>query len=108
MKMKTPMISRLAGFFIIFGALLFSGCGGGPKSTASDTATAGKFKLGIDDSYSLLTDAELYTFHSLYPYSEVDTICRNETDIINLFMKDSVELMIISRKLTQDEEAVLL
>ena len=106
--MKTPMISRLAGFFIICGALLFSGCGGGTKSTASDTATAGKFKLGIDDSYSLLTDAELYTFHSLYPYSDVDTICRNETDIINLFMKDSVELIIISRKLTQEEEAVLL
>jgi phosphate transport system substrate-binding protein len=105
--MKTPMISCLAGFFIICGVLLFSGCGGTPKSTDTDTPTTGKFKIGIDDSYSLLIDAELYTFQSLYPYARIDTLCRNEVDIINAFMKDSVPLMVVNRKLTQDEETRL-
>jgi len=71
------------------------------------TPTTGKFKIGFDDSYSLLIDAELYTFQSLYPYSHIDTICRNEADIINAFMKDTVSLMVVSRKLTQDEETQL-
>jgi phosphate transport system substrate-binding protein len=105
--MKSTMISRLTGFFIICGILLLSGCGGGPKATDTDSPTMGKFKIGIDDSYSLLIDAELYTFQSLYPYAQIDTLCRNETDIINAFMKDSVALIVVSRKLTQEEESVL-
>lgn len=105
--MKTPMISRLAGFFIICGILFLSSCGGTPKSTDTDTPTTGKFKMGMDDSYSLLIDAELYTFQSLYPYARIDTMCRNEADIVNAFMKDSIQLMVVSRKLTQDEETRL-
>ena len=105
--MRTPLISRLAGFFIICGIFLLAGCGGGIKSTDTDTPTSGKFKVGIDDSYSLLIDAELYTFQSLYPYSKIDTISRNEADIVDAFMKDTVSLMVISRKLTPDEEARL-
>ena len=97
------MISRLPGFFIICGILL-SGCGGSPKTTDTDSPTSGKFKIGIDDSYSLLIDAELYTFQSLYQYAKVDTISRSETDIFNAFMKDSVSLIVVSRKLTSDEE----
>jgi len=101
--MKTSMISRLPGFFIICGILL-AGCGGPPKSSDTDSPTSGKFKIGIDDSYSLLIDAELYTFQSLYQYAKVDTISRSETDIFNAFMKDSVSLIVVSRKLTSDEE----
>ena len=97
------MISRLPGFFIICGILL-AGCGGPPKSSDTDSPTSGKFKIGIDDSYSLLIDAELYTFQSLYQYAKVDTISRSETDIFNAFMKDSVSLIVVSRKLTSDEE----
>ena len=101
------MISRITGFFIICGSILLFGCGGGIKPTDTDTPTTGKFKIGIDDSYSLLMDAELYTFQSLYPYSRIDTVCRTEADIINAFMKDSLSLIVVSRKLTQDEEAQL-
>jgi len=105
--MKIPLISGLPVFFIICGILLLAGCGGGIKSTDTDTPTTGKFKIGIDDSYSLLIDAELYTFQSLYPYSRIDTLCRTEADIFNAFMKDSVSLMVVNRKLTKDEETRL-
>ena len=101
------MISRLPGFFIICGIILLSGCGGAPKSTDTDSPTMGKFKMGLDDSYSLLIDAELYTFQSLYQYAKVDTMSRNEADIFNAFMKDSVSLIVVSRKLTTNEEKQL-
>jgi phosphate transport system substrate-binding protein len=105
--MRTSMITSLQGFVIICGILFLASCGGSPKLTDTDTPTTGKFKLGLDDSYTLLIDAELYTFQSLYPYSSIDTMCRNEADIINAFMKDSVSLIVISRKLTSDEESQL-
>jgi phosphate transport system substrate-binding protein len=104
-KMKTTIFSRFAGFFIIGGMIICYGCGGGTSNSKSmDTPTTGQIKIGIDDSYSLLLDAELYTFHSLYPYARVDTLCRNEADIVNAFMADSVPLVVIGRKLTGDEE----
>jgi phosphate transport system substrate-binding protein len=106
--MNKFVLSRLTGFFVICGILFLSGCGGGGvKSTDTDSPTSGKFKIGIDDSYSLLIDAELYTFQSLYQYAKVDTMCRSEADILNAFMKDSISLIVVSRKLTTDEEKQL-
>jgi phosphate transport system substrate-binding protein len=106
--MKTVKISRFTGFFVIIGMLFLAGCGGGVSNSKSmDTPTTGKIKMGVDDSYSLLADAELYTFRALYPYATVDTLCRNEVDILNAFMKDSIPLMMISRKLSKEEEAAL-
>jgi phosphate transport system substrate-binding protein len=72
-----------------------------------DTPTRGKIKVGVDDSYKLLVDAELYTFEALYKYAKIDTVIGNETEIIDLFMKDSLPLIIINRKLTIEEEQYL-
>jgi len=105
--MRIIKISGIPGFLIVWAILLLTSCGGAPKSTDTDSPTSGKFKIGLDDSYSLLVDAELYTFQSLYPYAKIDTLCRNEVDVINAFMKDSIQLMVISRKLTKEEETQL-
>ena len=106
--MKTTGISALLGivFLLLF---MFTGCGDDVKSTgaSADTPTSGKFRIGVDDSYSLLIDAELYTFQSLYTYAKIDTFCRSEADIMNAFMKDSISLIVVSRKLTQEEENAL-
>jgi phosphate transport system substrate-binding protein len=99
--------SRLTGFFIIAAFLFLAGCGGDQQERNMDTPTAGRIRIGLDDSYKLLVDAELYTFQTLYHNAIVDTLCRNEADIVDAFMKDSIPLMIISRKLTADEEKVL-
>jgi len=72
-----------------------------------DTPTTGKIRIGVDDSYKLLLDAELYTFQSLYKYAKVDTLVSNEADVIDLFMKDSLPLIVINRKLSKDEEQYL-
>ena len=87
--------------------MVLSGCGGGIKPTDRDTPTTGRTMVGLDDSYSLLISAERMTFESLYPYAKIDTFCRSEAEVIDAFMMDSLQLMIVSRKLTSDEEARL-
>lgn len=92
------------GSGIVAMALLLTGCGGSENQKETDTPTRGKIKIALDDSYRLLLEAEIYAFEAFYPYSKIDTLCRNEADVITEFMHDSIPLMVISRKLTSEEE----
>lgn len=96
--------SRMAGILFL---LILASCGGGNPGQQTDNPTSGKIKVGIDDSYRLLLDTEVYTFETLYKYAKIDTLYRSEAEIIDLFMKDSLPLIIVNRKLNADEEKYL-
>ncbi|MCX6287782.1 MAG: substrate-binding domain-containing protein [Bacteroidetes bacterium] len=106
--MKTGKAAKLifgaAGLIIL---LFFTSCGGGNQEIQTDNTTSGRIKVAIDESYRLLLDTEIYTFEAIYKGSKFDTIYGNEADIVNFFMKDSVPLMIINRKLSPEEEKYL-
>ena len=72
-----------------------------------DTPTSGQIKIGVDESLRPLFEAEVDTFMSLYQYSSILPRYGSEPDIIDAFLKDSVRLAIITRKLTQEESDVL-
>ena len=95
------------GLWIAASLLLFTACGGSEKKTVMDTPTSGHIKMESDDSYQLLTDAELFTFESLYADAKIDPFYKNETDIFNDFLKDSVRCIIVNRQLTKNEEQFL-
>ena len=109
LEMKTSGIYIFKGFLFLLFMGMISGCGDGAKTVGdySDTPTSGKFKIGVDNSYSLLIDAELYLFQSLYTSAKIDTLSRSEADVMNAFMKDSVSLIVVNRTLTQAEEEAL-
>lgn len=82
-------------------------CNTNPTKSIDETPTMGNIKIAADDSYHLLTEAELYTFHAFYKAAKITPIYASEDSILKLFMKDSVRLMITSRKLTDNEIAYL-
>jgi len=103
MSEKSRVLLSINVGIIVF-LIFLIGCEGNVKNKITDTPTTGKVKIGIDDSYKLLAEAEIFTFESLYPDAKIDTICRPETDILNAFLKDSVSMMIVNRTLTTKEE----
>jgi phosphate transport system substrate-binding protein len=104
--MEKQNLTRFPGFFFIIGLVFLVGCGSRNQFEV-DTPTGGTIKTGVDDSYKLLIDAELYTFQTMYKYAKIDTVIGSEADIIDLFLKDSLPLIIVNRKLTGEEEKSL-
>jgi phosphate transport system substrate-binding protein len=87
---------------------VFTGCSNSKPTKQTDTYTAGRIKLGIDDSYRLMMEAQLDVFTTIYNHASFDTIYNDETDIINLFLKDSIPAMIVSRPLSKQQTDALL
>lgn len=105
MKRLQKLLIMAGGYLIL---LFFWSCGGGSTpGKVIDTPTAGRITLGAEDSYHLLTEAEIYTFESLYRNASIDTVFAPELDLLDAFMEDSLQLIMISRKLTEDEDAYL-
>jgi phosphate transport system substrate-binding protein len=83
---------------------LFAACSGNMNKTIKETPTSGNIKIAVDEAFQLMIDAETYTFEALYENAKVNPIYKPEGDAYELFMKDSVRLVITSRKLTDTEE----
>jgi phosphate transport system substrate-binding protein len=103
--MKFKFIFLLKSFLAL--GLLLSACNTTINQASDETPTRGNIKIGVDDSYHLLTEAELYTFEAIYRYAKVTPLYLSEDSILQLYLKDSIRLMITSRKLNKNEEDYL-
>jgi len=97
---------RLSMVGVVFILFLASGCGGDPAKML-DTPTRGVMKISIDDSYRLFMESEIHTFEAIYKYAQIDTAYKTETEVFDDFMKDSVPLIVVNRKLTDREIEIL-
>lgn len=99
---------RLNNFLILLWALpVFIACSSGGTKTIDETPTRGSIKLGIDESYQLLMDTEIYTFQSIYKYAKINPIYANEQEVIEMFLKDSLKNIVINRPLNEKEKEFL-
>jgi phosphate transport system substrate-binding protein len=105
MRMKTNKNNKIMKkIVILLSGIILVSCNYNPNATSSDeTPTRGKIKIGVDESFTLLSDAELYTFQAFYKDASVTPLYKPELDVLNDFMNDSVRLMITTRKLTKEE-----
>ena len=97
--MKTLLIPALAVLLICI-----SGCShSSKKEKNSDTPTTGAISIAVDETYSPVINDVLPVFHSLYKFAEVKARYLPEVDALNLLLKDSVRLAIVSRPLSAKE-----
>lgn len=95
-------------FSLLFIGLLpfISGCNRDPKKI-DETTTRGNITIAADESFKLLIDTEIYTFQSLYRYATIKPVYKPEGDVISDFLNDSIRTVVVTRKLTQEEENYL-
>ena len=100
-------LKLIIGIFLFGIIAIFFSCKMTPKKFTDETPTRGSIKIAVDESYQLLTDAELFTFQSLYKDAKVAPVYSSGDSILKLFLDDSVRVIITSSKLNDNEVAYL-
>ena len=89
----------------IIGACIFLlGCNVAQDKNA-ETITSGTLKLGVDESYSLLMDTEVFTYTHLNKYARIESTIAPEAEIVKALLADSIQAAVIGRALTEEELA---
>ncbi|MBX7051133.1 MAG: substrate-binding domain-containing protein [Flavobacteriales bacterium] len=70
-----------------------------------ESFTSGQLRLGVDESYSLMMDSQVFTYTSLNKYAKIEATYKPEADIINDLLHDSIQSAVIGRELNAEEMA---
>ncbi|MBK9335214.1 MAG: substrate-binding domain-containing protein [Lewinellaceae bacterium] len=68
-----------------------------------DTPTSGQIRILVDDSYKPVIASALDVFDSIYPRASIEAEYTSEGDAIAAIVRDSVQVIIIARALTEAE-----
>jgi phosphate transport system substrate-binding protein len=82
-------------------------CNNEPAQVNLDTTTSGEITVSCDESLKPIIEAEQMVFEELHPKAKIKMVYLSEFDAIQLMLKDSARLAIVTRELNQSELAVL-
>ena len=75
-----------------------------PKDGRTDTYTTGTVAIAADESFQPIVQEEIDVFENLYPEADIIPHYVTEVEAVNLLLKDSLRMVIASRKLTPEEK----
>lgn len=74
------------------------------KATKYDTPTSGEISIAVDEAFLPLAQQEIAAFMNEYEQSKINIISVPEDKAIQLMLKDSVDVVVVSRKLNATEK----
>lgn len=92
---------------IVFIGALFSFCSNRTASLRTDTMTSGIAEITVDECLAPVIQEMVDVFEGLNSEATIIPIYTNEAEAYDLFMKDSVRLIIGTRKLSDYEENIV-
>ncbi len=92
---------------LLLSMALFAGCRFFKGNPYKNTATTGITSICVDETLRPVIEAELDVFKSMYAYTIIHAKYVPEREAFDELLKDSVELIIATRQLTNEETAIL-
>ncbi|MCX6352706.1 MAG: substrate-binding domain-containing protein, partial [Bacteroidetes bacterium] len=94
--------------FLAFAAVFFiTSCDETDKNgKALSTPTSGELNLSVDETLSPIFKEELIVFNQTYPQAKIKVNYESEFDAITDFRNKKSTMLVLGRKLTQEENAV--
>ncbi len=91
-------------FFIALFGLLLSACQErGKNGQVLDTPTTGHLRIMVDEGYKPIIASTIDVFDSIYRRASLEAEYTSEGEAIAALMRDSIQVIIITRKLTESE-----
>jgi len=93
---------------LFFATALLVGCKDektGSITNPTETMLAGKTTFQVDNTIQPIVEDVLAVFGSIYTKANITQINRSESDIVNALLRDSASVVILTRQLTESEEA---
>lgn len=68
-----------------------------------DDPTSGNITIAVDESLRPIMEAEVYAFEKIYDQAHIQVLYLSESEAIEMLLKDSARLAVVTRRLTSDE-----
>lgn len=102
------ILSALAGLLLLTFLLAFSACKNKGTAALKETTTIGNIRIGSDESFKPIVDAEVDTFTALYSYAKIKPIYMPERELVAFFLNDSVKVIVSSWTPSEEQRKALL
>lgn len=76
------------------------------KSEVTDTPTSGDITISVDESFQPIIASQVNTFEGIYKYAQIEPQYKSEGAVITDLLNDSLQIAVISRELTTQEQSV--
>lgn len=92
--------------FTVFNLLLFSVAACNSSGTNEQSYISGQTKILVDESFAPVIEDQAYIFENTYKNAKFEMIYKPENEVLNSFLKDSIDVVILSRELRPQEAKV--
>lgn len=94
--------------YTILVSMLVCSCNNSSKTGKhTDTVSSGVIQIAVDENFAPLIKQEIDVFEAMHETAGIVPIFTNENRAVDLLMKDSVRMIIISRKLSKSQHQQL-
>lgn len=99
-------MSMKPAIYVILFLTLFEVSCQNDRSSGGKNYTEGETKILVDESFAPIIEDQAYVFESNYTKAKFELIYKPENELLKLLLDDSIQIAIMSRKLTPQEARV--
>ncbi|HEY0677522.1 MAG TPA: substrate-binding domain-containing protein [Chitinophagaceae bacterium] len=96
------LLRRLSWLVIV---VFFWSCGNEQGTGTRDTTTSGTIHISVDETFKPIIDSQIKVFEASYPNAKIIAHYKSEAECLRDLSVDSTRMIIVTRKLTREEEA---
>ncbi|MCA0238384.1 MAG: substrate-binding domain-containing protein [Bacteroidetes bacterium] len=98
-------MQRSAIFIFLSSLFLLNACEENKDKSGKviDTPTTGAIRIMVDEGYAPIIESCIDVFDSIYRQAKIEPVYTSEGEAVNAILRDSIQVIIISRKLTDQE-----
>jgi phosphate transport system substrate-binding protein len=85
--------------------MVVAGSCGNPEADTRDTSSSGTINISVDESFRPIIDSQIKVFEAAFPKAKIIAHYKSEAECFRDLATDSTRMVIVTRKLSREEEA---